>query len=224
MNIWLLPRTNQFFKLKPLWRGNRATHKLQTISWIIWILDMNKTAKYKMILHWCFKWTKWNTGLTDWFEKRYEEKGDPEHYGGCSDQVSSTVESKTESLTGTWLAWKCAILVFNWSRHIGVLESSQSLCICLFWLFFVSDNCILNPSAHQLQALGWTWRHTWIWGTCARAMVFPFACPCSLERCEVVVRSKLRDVLWCTWDSCYFTGSWMLALHGTVHLRAKCLL
>lgn len=149
MNIWLLPRTNQFFKLKPLWRGNGATHKLQTISWIIWILDMNKTAEYKMILHWCFKWTKWNTGLTDWFEKRYEEKGDPEHYGGCSDQVSSTVESKTESLTGTWLAWKCAVLVFNWSRHIWVLESSQSLCICLFWLFFVSDNCILNPSSHQ---------------------------------------------------------------------------
>lgn len=114
--------------------------------------------------------------------------------------------------TGTWLAWKCAVLVFNWSRHIWVLESLQSLCICLFWLFFVSDKCVLNPSAHQLKALGWTWRCFWIWGTSAHAMMLLFAGPCSLETWEVVVRSKLRDILWCAWDSCYFTGSWMLML------------
>lgn len=119
-----------------------------------------------------------------------------------------------------WLAWKCAVLVFNWSRHIWVLESLQSLCICLFWLFFVSDKRILNLSAHQPKALGWTWRRIWMWGTPARAVMWPFAGPSSLDRCEVGVRSKLRDVLWCTWVSSYFTASWMLTLQRTVHLRA----
>lgn len=57
---------------------------------------------------------------------------------------------KTEVHTGMCLAWKCAIVVFNWSWHIWVLESLQSLCICLFQLLFVSDKWILNlecPSA-----------------------------------------------------------------------------
>lgn len=57
---------------------------------------MNETAEYKIILHWCFKWAKWNSEVRDWFERRYEEKGDPGLYRGRSDQVRSTVESKTE--------------------------------------------------------------------------------------------------------------------------------